>query len=206
MSSAPIGHRDMLVAKREEAIARLSPMARHQAFPTIYARPLPPADSDAELRRENRELYQNCQRLAAENDALKRQLVSAVVQANRRSEMEKIDITQKSISTGEVIRAYIAALAQVGHELDGTPYTLQDLTGPRAGRTSSWPRHVGIWLCRRLCKGASMPVLGKVFGGRDHTTVMHACARAPSCMETWPTLKAAALIVLAAFESKETTP
>ena len=36
--------------KRERIAARLSPMARHQAFPHIYAKPLPRIDNTAEFK------------------------------------------------------------------------------------------------------------------------------------------------------------
>lgn len=37
-------------------------------------------------------------------------------------------------------------------------------------------RHVAMWLCCRLTP-ASTPVIGRCFGGRDHTTVLHAVRR-----------------------------
>ncbi|MGZ4167716.1 MAG: chromosomal replication initiator protein DnaA [Solirubrobacteraceae bacterium] len=47
-----------------------------------------------------------------------------------------------------------------------------------ASRTSaiSWPRQVAIHLSRDLT-GASLPAIGKAFGGRNHATVLHACKR-----------------------------
>jgi chromosomal replication initiator protein len=47
-----------------------------------------------------------------------------------------------------------------------------------ASRTSavSWPRQVAIHLARDLT-GASLPAIGKAFGGRNHATVVHACKR-----------------------------
>lgn len=35
------------------------------------------------------------------------------------------------------------------------------------------PRHVGMYLCKKLTL-KSLPVIGRKFGGRDHTTVLHA--------------------------------
>ncbi|CAA9479532.1 MAG: Chromosomal replication initiator protein DnaA [uncultured Solirubrobacteraceae bacterium] len=41
----------------------------------------------------------------------------------------------------------------------------------------AWPRHVAMHLARELT-GESLPAIGAAFGGRSHTTVLHACRRA----------------------------
>jgi chromosomal replication initiator protein len=48
-----------------------------------------------------------------------------------------------------------------------------------SGRSSriAWPRQLAMYLARELT-GASLPAIGREFGGRDHTTVLHACRRA----------------------------
>ncbi len=48
-----------------------------------------------------------------------------------------------------------------------------ELCGARRQRSVLYPRQVAMFLCRRLTE-ASLPEIGRAFGGRDHTTVMHA--------------------------------
>jgi chromosomal replication initiator protein len=54
-------------------------------------------------------------------------------------------------------------------------------------RTSSiaFPRQVAMFLCRELT-GLSLSEIGNRFGGRDHTTVMHACDRIGSARDEDP--------------------
>ena len=51
--------------------------------------------------------------------------------------------------------------------------TVSDLLSKRRSRTVVWPRHVAIYLTKELTN-YSLPEIGKSFGGRDHTTVLHA--------------------------------
>ena len=48
-----------------------------------------------------------------------------------------------------------------------------DLRSKRRTRTIALPRQVAMYLCRRHTN-ASFPVIGDRFGGRDHSTVIHA--------------------------------
>ena len=52
--------------------------------------------------------------------------------------------------------------------------TLSDLTGPTRKREITVPRQVAMYLTREMT-GMSLPQIGNVFGGRDHTTVLHSC-------------------------------
>ena len=52
--------------------------------------------------------------------------------------------------------------------------TLSELIGPTRKREITVPRQVAIYLTREMT-GMSLPQIGEVFGGRDHTTIMHSC-------------------------------
>jgi chromosomal replication initiator protein len=54
--------------------------------------------------------------------------------------------------------------------------SVEQLTSSSRVARVSWPRQVAIHLARDLT-GASLPTIGKAFGGRNHATVMHACKR-----------------------------
>src|SRR6185369_9032613 len=48
-----------------------------------------------------------------------------------------------------------------------------DLRSKKRTRTVALPRQIAMYLCR-LHTHASFPVIGERFGGRDHSTVIHA--------------------------------
>ena len=51
--------------------------------------------------------------------------------------------------------------------------TLDELVSPRRSQAVAYPRQVAMYLSRELTD-SSLPMIGKEFGGRDHTTVIHA--------------------------------
>ncbi|WP_093779018.1 chromosomal replication initiator protein DnaA [Streptomyces sp. yr375] len=51
--------------------------------------------------------------------------------------------------------------------------TIEDLCGSSRGRQLVTARQIAMYLCRELTD-LSLPKIGALFGGRDHTTVMHA--------------------------------
>ena len=60
---------------------------------------------------------------------------------------------------------------------------LSDLLSTRRAQAISKPRQVAMYLCKVLTS-KSLPEIGRRFGGRDHTTVMHAVKRVEESMET----------------------
>jgi chromosomal replication initiator protein len=54
--------------------------------------------------------------------------------------------------------------------------TADELLSPSRAARVAWPRQVAMYLARELTS-ESLPAIGRHFGGRDHTTVMHALRR-----------------------------
>lgn len=50
---------------------------------------------------------------------------------------------------------------------------MDDFKAKRRTRSVAYPRQIAMYLCRELTD-SSLPKIGEEFGGRDHTTVMHA--------------------------------
>jgi len=48
-----------------------------------------------------------------------------------------------------------------------------DLLSQRRHRSVVWPRQIGMYLAKQLT-ARSLPEIGRRFGNRDHTTVLHA--------------------------------
>ncbi|MGI8712310.1 MAG: chromosomal replication initiator protein DnaA [Solirubrobacteraceae bacterium] len=60
--------------------------------------------------------------------------------------------------------------------------SVEQLTSASRVSRVAWPRQVAIHLARDLT-GASLPTIGKAFGGRNHATVIHACKRVSERMK-----------------------
>lgn len=58
-----------------------------------------------------------------------------------------------------------------------------ELVSPGRSSRIAWPRQLAMYLARELTD-ASLPAIGREFGGRDHTTVMHACKRASARLDS----------------------
>ncbi len=53
---------------------------------------------------------------------------------------------------------------------------MSDMIGPKRLRSFARPRQVAMYLCKHMTT-RSLPEIGRRFGGRDHTTVMHGVRR-----------------------------
>ena len=64
---------------------------------------------------------------------------------------------------------------------------LAEMTSARRARAFARPRQVAMYLSKQLTS-RSLPEIGRKFGGRDHTTVMHAVRRIEELKDTDPVL------------------
>ncbi len=66
--------------------------------------------------------------------------------------------------------------------VDQFGFTHEDLTGKSRRRPLVITRQMAMYLTRQLTD-LSFPVIAREFGGRDHTTVMHACDKISALMK-----------------------
>jgi chromosomal replication initiator protein len=60
---------------------------------------------------------------------------------------------------------------------------LADLIGPKRIRTIARPRQIAMYLSKHMTL-RSLPEIGRRFGGRDHTTIMHGVRKIEEMMAT----------------------
>jgi len=64
---------------------------------------------------------------------------------------------------------------------------INDLKSPRRVKTLAHPRQIAMYLCKKHTQ-TSYPEIGGKFGGKDHTTVMHACRKIERLIKEDPRL------------------
>jgi len=64
----------------------------------------------------------------------------------------------------------------------------QELKGKKRTKVIAFPRQLAMYIAREITEYSTTEV-GLEFGGRDHTTVMHACQRIENRMRTDPTVE-----------------
>ena len=66
--------------------------------------------------------------------------------------------------------------------------SIKDMDSAKRTRNLAFPRQVAMYISKELTD-RSLPQIGKSFGGKDHTTVLHAVKKISSSIETDETLK-----------------
>ena len=72
------------------------------------------------------------------------------------------------------IRRPVAAIKQI--VCDHFSVRMADLNSQRRDRRVLWPRQIAIYLVK-VSTSLSLPAIGRRFGNRDHTTILHSCRR-----------------------------
>ena len=80
---------------------------------------------------------------------------------------DSLDMTLESTTTAEKIIAITSSLCGVA---------IAEITGEKRSRPLVDARHIAMYVTRQMTK-LSYPDIGREFGGRDHTTVLHAVRR-----------------------------
>lgn len=123
-----------------------------------------------------------------------RELEGALIRVSAYSSLEKRDASPQlaaevlkdviSPSKPKIITA--ALIMQTVANFYGL--RIEDLKAKKRTRSVAFPRQVAMYLARELTD-LSLPKIGDEFGGRDHTTVLHACDKIIADMPGDPVLQ-----------------
>jgi chromosomal replication initiator protein len=84
------------------------------------------------------------------------------------------DVLKDVFPQGEVAQVSIERIQEVVSQRFSLSIT--ELCGKKKSQNIVYPRQVAMYLSRELTD-SSLPKIGNAFGGRDHTTVMHATSK-----------------------------
>ena len=84
------------------------------------------------------------------------------------------DVLKDVFPQGEAVEVSIRRIQETVSERFGM--SVDELCSDKRSQTIAYPRQVAMYLSRELTD-SSLPKIGKEFGGRDHTTVIHANAK-----------------------------
>ena len=80
---------------------------------------------------------------------------------------------QEKVISAEFIQDVVAKYFSVSSK---------DLKGSKRSNDITFPRQIAMYMCRNVAN-MSLPQIGRAFGKRDHTTVMHACNKVEQDMK-----------------------
>jgi chromosomal replication initiator protein len=84
------------------------------------------------------------------------------------------DVLKDVFPQGEVLQVTIERIQELVSDRFGL--SLEELCSDKRSQNIVYPRQVAMYLSRELTD-SSLPKIGKQFGGRDHTTVIHATSK-----------------------------
>ena len=119
-------------------------------------------------------------RIADMDDASPRELIGVFTKLATYADLTKKPVTLETAEEAVGLRASPGAKTSIEDIQKKTAefYKLEvkDFHSPQRARRVARPRQVAMYLSRKLTT-RSLPEIGRRFGGRDHTTVLHACRR-----------------------------
>ena len=132
------------------------------------------------------------ERIAETDDASPRELIGVFTKLATYSDLTRKTVTLDTIEDIVGLRSAPGAKTSIEDIQRKTAefYKLdvRDFHSPQRARRVARPRQVAMYLSRKLTT-RSLPEIGRRFGGRDHTTVLHACRRVEALCEEDPLFK-----------------
>jgi chromosomal replication initiator protein len=121
------------------------------------------------------------ERLASEPDISPRELLGALMKLTTYADLTgkpvTPDIVEEAIGTRAATSDKRVTIEEIQKKTaEFYKLDLRELHSARRARNVARPRQVAMYLARELTS-RSLPDIGRRFGGRDHTTVLHACRR-----------------------------
>ena len=132
------------------------------------------------------------ERIADIDEASPREIIGVFTKVATYADLTKKPVTLENVEeaigsrTSNGVRTSIEDIQRRTAEF----YKLEvrDFHSPQRARRVARPRQVAMYLARKLTS-RSLPEIGRRFGGRDHTTVLHACRRIEALCGEDPTFK-----------------
>jgi len=120
------------------------------------------------------------ERIAEMDDASPRELIGVFTKLATYADLTKkpvtLDVAEEAVGLrgGPGVKTSIEDIQRKTAEF--YKLDVKDFHSPQRARRVARPRQVAMYLSRKLTT-RSLPEIGRRFGGRDHTTVLHACRR-----------------------------
>lgn len=134
-----------------------------------------------------------CQFLATHIKCNVRDLEGALIRISAFASVSKvpmtIDLAKETLS--HVLDGFAPFLTiESIQQMVAKHFSLQmsDLKSPRRQKNLAVPRHIAMYLCKKHVK-ASYPEIGNKFGGKDHTTVLHAFKKISQAVQSDPSIR-----------------
>ncbi len=131
--------------------------------------------------------------IAGQIDSNIRELEGALVRVQAYATMQNLEITTSLAA--DALKSMIKdsdkelSISQIQEDVaDYYQITVDDLKGKRRVKTIVMPRQIAMYLARELTD-SSFPKIGAEFGGKDHTTVLHAHEKITKLLTEDPKIK-----------------